>query len=615
METRPSLKNVLNVSAAALASTSAAQIYNRGLFVVDSDLISYDDGVLEFTGGADQALQAIGKKFGTNSQVYIQADAYFSGLIGWLINPNSLLIAKDIRNFNVPAVLFGNSRVDLVALVASAAGNINFSFDNHTIPVAITAPNIASGPTGIATVIQTALRAYTAPTIQDTNKDKDKDKDLSNNEPEAEIITKKHTQVTANIKQDNATTTYPNATCVFDPINNQFIVKSGNSGDTAIISYATGDAIATTMRLTSLQGARTQQGRTGATINQQMYYILGINANWAMMGYLTPITYTPGGTAAQNQQLLDQLNWFKDPIHKFFVNKYQFCFTTSDTEDLTPDSPNSLYNWLITNKFAETRELLLDDNSIFRYTVFNTNVTFIWDRENINRMIGGVATYGASWQLANPDTFPSWNNAVVKLVPNNISNEQYLTLTEHGFNVYTSFSPALVATTMNRNGTCGVITATNGDFTDIMYLSQWYIMRTLRASIELSINQLIVSTPNFTFPDPTSTSPDTASAIAKMEDAITAVVNIFLASGIYIQGKIFDLTDPYDVQTLNRIQLIANQGTTKEFIINAFTNPKYLLQFRRVTSSTKISGKLFAKLVYCVANQMRSIDLGTIATN
>jgi hypothetical protein len=608
MNARPSMKKFINVTSTALASIATAQIYNRGLILMDTETMSdiyrinYNEGIREF-----DSLKAVGNAFGTNTAIYEQADAYFKGVRGFANAPSSLLIGKDIRTFNVPATLFGNSQVDLAALTLASPGTINFSFDtNLIIPVAISSDNITAGPVGIALAIQTALRAFTL-TPPETELDV-KVESIDSQSSVEEFA--QQVEDSINNLEDNAKP-YGAATCTFDPINNRFTITSGESGNTAIIGYATGAEIANIMKITSLKGASLQQGRTGATIAEQMDYVISKNSNWAMMGYLNPILYVPGG---DNLQLLDQLNWFQNPENSFYKNKYQFAFITSDSEDLDPLSVNSLYKWLTSKGFAETRELLLEDNSIFRYTLFNTNVTLIWDRDNEKRMLGGMMCYGASWQFTNTNTFPSWNNALAALVPNSIDDDQYSTLVEHGFNVYTSFSPALVDTTRNMMGTCGVIAETNGDFTDVQYLSQWYVMRTLRAAVEISVATLMVESPNLSFPDPTVSLPDSSSAIAEIEDAITSVVNQFL-NGVYITGKIFDLTDAYDMQQLQQIKKIANPGTTEAFIMTSFSNPKYLLQFRKITSTVKISGKIFAILVYCVGSQVRTIDIGTIATN
>ena len=616
MNARPSMKKFINVTSTALASIATAQIYNRGLILIDTDKmvdgykISYNEGIRDF-----DSLKAVGKACGTNTAIYEQADAYFKGVRGFSNAPATLLIGKDIRTFNVPATLFGNSQVDLAALTLASPGTINFSFDaNHTIPVVILSPTIAAGPVAIAAAIETALRAFTPPAAE--KKPSETNYLSSENLANEEINVGDFVQEVEDSINDthDAVAPYQLATCTFDPINNRFTITSGESGDAAIIGYATGAEIANIMKITSLKGASLQQGRTGATIAQQMDYVISKNANWAMMGYLNPIQYIPGGTDIQNQPLMDQLNWFKNPENSFYKNKYQFAFITSDSEDLDPLSTTSFYTWMIAKGFAETRELLLEDNSVFRYTLFNTNVTLVWDRDNENRMLGGMMCYGASWQFSNLNTFPSWNNALTALIPNSIDDDQYSSLVEHGFNVYTSFSPALADTTRNMMGTCGVIAETKGDFTDVQFLSQWYVMRTLRAAVELSVTTLMQEKPSISFPDPTVSLPDSSSAIAEIENAITSVVNQFL-NGVYITGKIFDLTDPYDMEQLQQIKKLANPGTTEAFIMTSFTNPKYLLQFRKITSTVQISGKIFAILVYCVGSQVRTIDIGTIATN
>lgn len=611
-----SISNIVDVRSRALATIAAAQVFNRGLIFVETDKISYER-VYEDIISLKQLL-ALG--FGVNDPIYKQAYAYFQGVSGFLNKPSTLLIAKDIRKYEVPAALYGNKGVDVADVNLAGSGTIDFTIDANSIPVLISAEKIAEGLSAIAAFIQTTIRSYTNPPpnnnqqqIEALKEKLDQETDDHKKQKIIANITKLH-----DIANNGANPLFPNATCVFDATLNKFTIKSGLSGNDHTIGYCTGDAIADALNLTANSGARLQEGRTGANIQQQMDYLLNNRfgrkqANFAMFGFINQPVYTPGGDDAINKELLDMLNWFKDPLNKFYINRFQFYYQTANSDELNPASTTNLYSWLVGKGFADTRGITLDDGSTFTYTLFNTNVTLAWDRDNKNKAMGGLMAYGASWQVGNVNTYPSWNNQLAALVPNDIDDDEYQVLVNHGFNVYTNFTPAYVDTIKNEMGNCGVIAVSVDEYSDVMYLSEFYVMRSVQASLEIGLQQLFATEPNISLTPPDAGLPDASPTISKFDSVIDPIMDSWV-NGIYLTGKSFDLTDPYDRNQLRQIQLLCNPGTTTETIIGAFQSPKYLTQYRRITTQSKVSGRISPFVNYCLGGQVRSAALDLVGT-
>lgn len=602
MLARPSINRIVDVRSYALAALAQAQVSNRGMLIVDTDVIPYDTGVIEITNLNDM-IEIY--KISDKSPVYKQAKAYFSGIAGFLNVPGSLLLAKDIRNYSVPATLYGNKGVDIDDVNAAGAGTLNVIIDTSTIPVAITNTQITGGLTAIAAFIQTTIKGFASEEIKNqidllksslkNEEDKEKKQKLS----------QKLNELQANL--------YPNATCVFDAGLNRFIIASGENGAGKTIGYCTGAAIATALKLTANSGARTEQGKTGATIYEQMDYILRREVNFAMFGYVNPLTLDPTAEDTVNKQIIDQLNWSKDPLNARYVNQYQFAFTISNISEFDPLSTTNAAAWLRQKGYARKNEIALADGSPFIYTTFNTNVTLIWDRDNTNRMLGGMMSYGASWIVNNVNTFPSWNNALAGLVSNDITDSEYQVLVNNGYNVYTSFAPALVDTTKNEMGNCGII-GVGLTFSDVMYLSQFYVMRTLNNNLQIALSNVMNSANSIAMNGDGSSLPNIPKTSTYFDSVLNPIFE-FYVNGIYLTAKKFNLAEESDMQQLREIKQYMNVGTTDDDIIAQMANPCYMIQYNEVTNATKISGKEFAKAVYCVGSQVRSLSLLNIATN
>jgi hypothetical protein len=283
---------------------------------------------------------AVGAYFGTAAPEYTYAGTYFGGYTNSFKKPAALLMAQVPYTAAVSAFLRGASVTGASALTTItniASGSLNIAIDGATFNPTTINLTSATSYSGVATILQTALRAA-APVVATVTGA------IAGTMLTVSAVTSgvlaigqvlsgtgitAGTTITALVSGTGGVGTYtvtPSQTAssttisvspgapsvVYDSISSAFVITSGTTGTGSTIAFPVGTgAVATYCGLTATGGGVLSQGAaiaTGTAIPAALTAIYEVNRNWG--GFMTAFEPSTADKVTFSAWVSGQPNWY-----------------------------------------------------------------------------------------------------------------------------------------------------------------------------------------------------------------------------------------------------------------------------------------------------------------
>lgn len=258
-----------------IAATPAARAFFNGAVISRNERIPIDpQTALVFTSAA-----AVGAYFGLDSDEYAYSQVYFKGFDKSTIKPSYLYFVRQ-ANVAASAWLRGGSLSGMTLTQLQAlSGTLTLTVDAETATTASIDLSGATSFSNAATIIDTALNAAFTATVA----------------------------------------------CTYDSLLSAFVIESGTTGATSIVSFATG-TLADNLKLRAVDGAIKSYGYAAETIEKPLVRLIDIALNWTT--FTTIITTTD----AERLTLAQWADASKD---------YRYICWDSDTDQVATNDTTS----------------------------------------------------------------------------------------------------------------------------------------------------------------------------------------------------------------------------------------------------------------------------------
>lgn len=391
----------------------------RGMCITTNPLIPVGLRYLRFNDA-----ETVGEFFGTNSQEYENATAYFSSFVGKLIyqqKPTVMYFGRAVME-SVAPYLRGDAKPVFADFKAARDGEVTFYFSEDGYPVSFTMADYNSW-SDVATAIQTQLIAGGLTT----------------------------------------------ATATFDAIGQCFFISNGVNGADSTVGFASdgagSPALAEIMKLTLDTFATLSQGADPETFVQTFAAITNkvktFNGFWF---------------------LYDVSDDYYFAMLDYIANSNNSYMNYKDVASIA--QAGALILKLEARNYAKQVELSTG-KLIYR---FNVPICINITPSNLNRLSANVNGVFNSWAVTQPNSFLSpVNKQFATLVADNWTNEEYEEIIALGCNCYGLVDGGYVQRSVYRLGNCGNTGSDVGEYGSQTKLSWFYIENYIRTGVQTTL--------------------------------------------------------------------------------------------------------------------------------